>query len=163
MEDKLDDDVENLVQNHGLREVLDALARLCERTHADKKRLRYNVLNRSYDRVGGEDLLTEYALYEYLAAKLGYPAIPHHYLPRMKTWHGHELDNVSKTVGDHKIRAYREMGMTPEEVIQIVKRSCLKDAKGEFSLDNIQPRPMLVDTVTEHHEPSVIAPQGYWV
>lgn len=92
--------------------------------------------------IRGEDLISEFALYEYFVDLLGLPRVRHTYLPRLCAPKG-ELTDLSKTAGNFKIKALREMGMAPEQVMLILRNSCLIHTEEFFSIGNIRETPYL--------------------
>jgi glutamyl/glutaminyl-tRNA synthetase len=92
----------------------------------------------------GHDLLSRYSLYCYVCETLGLPIPRQVFLPRLVYDDGGQVGAVSKHGGAMRIVALREAGMQPGRVLELLRRACLKDWQGEWSLDNIQPRPALL-------------------
>lgn len=93
--------------------------------------------------IRGEDLITEFALYEYFVDLLGLPRVRHVYLPRLHSQT--ELSNLSKTAGNYKISDLRDKGFTPAQVRHIIAKACLCDPRGPWSISNIKTDPKLVE------------------
>lgn len=94
--------------------------------------------------IAGEELLDRFSLYMYMAGRLHIPVIKHVYLPRLRDVETDgELDTVSKTRENWKIRTLREDGMTADDVTQLLRRSCMIDATGDWNYPNIKPRPRI--------------------
>jgi len=95
--------------------------------------------------IAGEDLLPRHNLYCHMAHVFGFHQIQHIYIPRLVAVRGGQLDNVSKTNGAHKVSAMRDRGMSAEEVIQLLRRSCLVNPDGDWSVDNLLQRPIIAE------------------
>lgn len=92
--------------------------------------------------VRGIDLITEFAFYEYFVDIMGLPRVHHVYLPRLRDSSG-ELSNLSKTVGNWKIRELRDRGREPDEIKRLLAVSCLSNPNGPWSIDNVKLNPVL--------------------
>lgn len=92
--------------------------------------------------VRGLELLQENALYMYACAMFGYPEPKMIYLPRMMANDGSQLSDISKTAGNWKIRDLRDRGITPAEILDILRRSCLKNVGGTWEANNIKGAPV---------------------
>jgi len=93
--------------------------------------------------IRGEDLLTEYALYYNFCDRWGLPRPEHAYLARMTMADGADmLPQISKTTGNNKIKSYRDNGVTAEELLDKLRKACLKDPKGEWIIANLKARPV---------------------
>lgn len=91
--------------------------------------------------IRGEELATEYSLYEYYCDLMDIPHPLHIYLPRLQTCAG----NISKTNGGYKVCEMLENGWSPEQVLDKLKMSCLKDTGGEWLISNIKEHPLWVN------------------
>jgi glutamyl/glutaminyl-tRNA synthetase len=94
--------------------------------------------------VRGLELLQENSLYMYLCGIFGY-RVPKRmiYIPRLMTREGRELTDVSKTRGKWKIQDLRNRGVTPEEILDLLRRSCLVDPDGPWLAKNVKLNPVL--------------------
>lgn len=94
----------------------------------------------------GDELMSRYALYCWMSEQLGLPLIQHVYLPRLRDKPGAngELDIIAKTVGNHKLKTYRDRGMTPQDIEYLLRQSCLVDPAGEWDYRNVKPQPRLI-------------------
>lgn len=90
--------------------------------------------------IRGDDLSSEYALYEYFRGKCGWSNINHWYLPRLKVM---ETEEISKTKGNFIIKDLRKQGYTAEQLIESLKKSTLVDPDLGFIPNNISPHPMI--------------------
>jgi glutamyl/glutaminyl-tRNA synthetase len=90
----------------------------------------------------GMDLLPRFALYSEVSILLGLPLIPQIFLPRLRG--KGELDDVKKTNGTHRIAAYRDAGWKPQEVVKLLRMSCLDDPDGDWDWRNIKASPQVV-------------------
>jgi len=93
--------------------------------------------------IRGMELLSENGHYLYLCALFGFAPPTMWYIPRLMTATASDLGDVSKTAGNWKIKDIRERGHSPEKVREVLRRSCLTDLNYGWSLDNINPRPVL--------------------
>ncbi len=109
--------------------------------------------------IRGEDLLSEYALYQHFCDRFGFPRPKHIYLPRLMAARAdaaradaemanensedgfQELDTVSKTQGKWKIATLRDDGMTPSDIRRVLSVACLDDRAGKWDWRNIRWRP----------------------
>lgn len=92
--------------------------------------------------IRGEDLLTEYSLYTYFLDLIGLPRVKQTYLPRLKTDNGSELSPISKNFGNYKLTDQVDI-LGVKGVIDLLKKSCLKDSSKDFTVDNIKCAPAL--------------------
>lgn len=91
--------------------------------------------------VRGDDLRSEFSLYQHYRAEFGLPEIPHYYLPRLYQTNGGIL---SKFHGARPVLAYREGGWSPDAVKGLLAQCALKDKSRGWRLDNVQRSPRLV-------------------
>lgn len=92
----------------------------------------------------GDELLSRYSLYQWMAEQLNVPQIKHIYLPRLRgRSQGGELDHVSKTRGNHKLSRFMEARNAPKEVRFVLREACLTNFAGEWDWQNIRPQPRL--------------------
>ena len=107
------------------------------------------------DIIRGVELLAFHSLYVYLCSLLGFSFPRWYYMPRLMAPASEELSagynpntfrsaNVSKTVGNWQVQDLRNAGVTPAQVRLILRRSCLKDPDGRWTIDNIKSHPTLV-------------------
>lgn len=101
----------------------------------------YHGINRV---IVGDDLRSRFSLYCYCCEVMGLPVPRQTFVPRLVCDNGGQIDSVSKTGGQWKIATLRERGMQPLEVLELLRRACLKDWGGAWSLDNIAAQPMLL-------------------
>jgi glutamyl/glutaminyl-tRNA synthetase len=94
-------------------------------------------------KIRGDDLISEYALYSYFCDLWQLPQPVQWFLPRLFTESGNKLSNVSKTSGNWKLSSFYERGIRPQDLIENLKNYCLKDSKGEWTLDNVEPYPVI--------------------
>lgn len=89
--------------------------------------------------IRGQDLCTEYSLYEYYCDILGINHPRHVYLPRLRWLNG----DVSKTNGGFKVNDFIVNGRwTPDHLIWKLKEACLKDPKENWHINNIKEYPI---------------------
>jgi glutamyl/glutaminyl-tRNA synthetase len=100
--------------------------------------------------IRGNDLLTEYALYEYFADLMGLPRIRQIFLPRLVYSDGSELAGMSKTEGNCSIQELQQKGWTAGEVMELLKKSCLKNQDLPFAIDNIVSEPKVLECDLKH-------------
>lgn len=98
--------------------------------------------------IRGEDLITEFALYEYFVDMLGLPRVAHHYVPRLRAPEKDianvaKISSISKTEGGYKLHQLRRLGISPKDIRKILSASCLEDESYGFILGNIKDRPIL--------------------
>jgi glutamyl/glutaminyl-tRNA synthetase len=93
----------------------------------------------------GHDLLSRYGLYCHCCERMGLPIPKQTFVPRLTYDHGGQIDAVSKTDGRWKVATLRDRGYTPDRVMEVLRHACLRDRGGEWSLDNIQPHPILLE------------------
>jgi glutamyl/glutaminyl-tRNA synthetase len=92
--------------------------------------------------IRGEDLLSEYSLYNYFCDLWAIRTPKHVYLPRLRLPDGSEMQTeISKTSGNFKIEAYRKAGMKPEKLLAKMREACLIDPDGEWLIKNIKRSP----------------------
>ncbi len=98
--------------------------------------------------IRGTEWIQEHFLYMYFCAVLGFPYPKCHYIPRLLAINesGSLLPpkEISKTIGNWKMKDLRDAGVTPDEVRSILRESCMLDPKGSWSLDNIKAQPRLI-------------------
>ncbi len=93
--------------------------------------------------IRGLELLQENALYLYLCGIFGYSQPRMIYIPRLMAQDGQEMTNISKTRGDWKIGDLRERGVRPEEILDLLRTSCLVDPHGGWQVSNVKNNPVL--------------------
>lgn len=95
--------------------------------------------------IRGREILTEFSLYAHLFRVYTDDRSPpplQVFLPRLMDGIGHELSDVSKTRGRWKVRDLMQ-SMSPDVVDQLLRRSCLTDPDGEWTVDNVRQKPVL--------------------
>lgn len=91
--------------------------------------------------IRGEDLVSEFSLYKYFCDMFRIDSPTHVYLPRMRL--SGENRDLSKHNRFGTIKEGRDLGLTPSNIIDMVRVACLKDPGGAFSIENIKERPTL--------------------
>ena len=91
--------------------------------------------------IRGEELGTEYSLYEYYCDLMDLPHPVHIYLPRLQGLDG----NISKSHGGYKGRDMMARGWTKEQILEKLGESCLKNPHGGWFISNIKERPTWID------------------
>ena len=92
--------------------------------------------------IRGDDLISEFSLYQYFCQLLDAPLVRHTYMPRLQPRSG-RMDTISKSQGGFTIWGALERYGGPDGVMEILGVACLKDPDGHFSVDNIKPQPAL--------------------
>lgn len=95
--------------------------------------------------IRGMDLLDEFALYAYWCDRFRIHTVYHVYLPRLVLADGEDpayYGNVSKTHGVLTVRQQRDEGRTAEELLKILRWSCLVDPSGPWSVENVTEQPV---------------------
>jgi len=111
--------------------------------HLTAERVIYDALSNITYVIRGEDLLTEYGIYYHFCDLWGLPRPEHAYLARMTMADGAEmLPQISKTTGNNKIKSYRESGMKADELLDKLRKACLKNPDGEWIISNLKARPV---------------------
>jgi glutamyl/glutaminyl-tRNA synthetase len=94
--------------------------------------------------VRGEDLITEYALYEYYVEKFGFPKVVHWYLPRLMILDGENVVEMSKTKENGDVARYLAFCEgSYEDLVKLLKRSYLKNPAGTWEIQNVKENPVL--------------------
>lgn len=101
----------------------------------------YDFLSGSNLIIRGDDLLDEWSLYYYFCDIWGIPFPRQVFLKRLQKADGGEMLDVSKTRGGDTIRAYRESGVSPKDLIAALAKICLVDPKGPWLIENLQLEP----------------------
>jgi glutamyl/glutaminyl-tRNA synthetase len=94
--------------------------------------------------VRGDDLRSEFALYQYFRAEFGLEEVDHYFLPRL---YGPNDEIISKFHGAQPLTAYRKAGWTPADIIEALARSALKEPARGWRLDNVKARPRLIEAL----------------
>jgi len=92
--------------------------------------------------IRGDDLRSEFSLYQHYRTLLGLKEIEHYYLPRIYSDAG---GIVSKFHGAQSILAYRDAGWTRDDIIEGLAQSALKDPADGWRLTNVKREPRLVE------------------
>jgi len=92
--------------------------------------------------IRGEDMVPEANLYSFFESQLGLLRPHQVYLPRLMTKRGRELAElgISKTFGTYQLQTQLDKFGT-DEVLSLLKNSCLIDSEGEFFVENIKGNP----------------------
>ena len=90
--------------------------------------------------IRGDDLRSEFGLYQHYRRLLRLEPITHYYLPRLCT---HEDGQVSKFFNARSVLDYRDDGWNKDDLIELLARSALKDPAKGWRLDNVQRYPRL--------------------
>lgn len=91
--------------------------------------------------VRGDDLLTEYSLYEHFRTLFDLPPVKHVYLPQLVAGTG----GIGKSIGGYTISEYRALGWQPAQVLELLGRSCLQHWPNGWTLPNIKRQPRLAE------------------
>lgn len=94
--------------------------------------------------IRGFDLVTENNFYEFCCDLLGIIPPHMHYLPRLVKKDGGQLIPLSKTEGGFKISDYRNRGYKPDDVLDLLRQSCLIDPSGSWLISNVKDNPIWV-------------------
>lgn len=94
--------------------------------------------------IRGEDLMTEFCLYDYFCDVLRLPTPEHVYISRLKLYDGEE---ISKTNGFPSIKKLFEMGLGEKDIIDVLRESALINPQGNFVVRNIKPDPRLPEGI----------------
>lgn len=96
--------------------------------------------------IRGNDLLTEFSLYCYWVERFRLYRTYHIYLPRLLLASGDDPTymgcSVTKTHGALTVRSLKEEGWTPDRILGQLRKSCLIDPLGDWSVENIKERPV---------------------
>ena len=90
--------------------------------------------------IRGDDLRSEFSLYQHYRAELQLPEITHYYMPRL---YGHEDEIVSKFHGAKSILEYKKLGWKPDDIIGLLAQSALVDPVRGWQLTNVKRYPRL--------------------
>ena len=97
--------------------------------------------------IRGLEWLPEQWLYMYFCSVLGFPFPKCYYVFRLyaidEKGSRYPPKDISKTIGNWRLRDLRDAGITREEILHILQESCLLDPEGAWSLDNIKGLPRL--------------------
>lgn len=91
--------------------------------------------------IRGEELGTEYSLYEYYCDLMGFRHPLHIYLPRLQGLDG----NISKSHGGYKVQAMLDNGWTKEQILDKLGQACLKNPRSGWFISNVKERPTWID------------------
>jgi glutamyl/glutaminyl-tRNA synthetase len=95
--------------------------------------------------IRGIDLLTEHHLYMYFCALFGYPFPKCYYLPRLMAIRSGRRVNISKTDGNWRIADFKGAGRSPDEVRDLLNRSCKICPDEPWYITNIKESPVVAD------------------
>ncbi|MCK9458549.1 MAG: glutamate--tRNA ligase family protein [Proteobacteria bacterium] len=96
--------------------------------------------------IRGEDLLSEYSLYCHFCTLLDIPIPALYFLPKLMQQKNNvitDLSDVSKTAGNFKIADCRNDGYTPQDIVEMLAKSCLINMEDGWKYDNIKQRPTI--------------------
>lgn len=95
--------------------------------------------------IRGRELITEFALYEYLWYLIwgGERKPVQVFLPRLRLADGAELADISKTRGNYKLADLRAKGFAAEEVRLLLAAVCLKDIAASWEVENVKEEPVI--------------------
>ena len=111
--------------------------------HNTQKKVYLDALEGITHLIRGDDLITEFSLYEYFRDLAGIPQVEHIYIPRLRISDLPLAPSMSKTFGTYGIASVtRKYGR--DDVIDILRRSCLEDPDKPFAYLNIKEKPSLV-------------------
>lgn len=89
--------------------------------------------------IRGEDFVTEYSLYRYFCDVFG-KKYPHFvFLPRLESLRG----DISKTNGGYSLTELRGQGYKPEEIIDLLRKACLRFPWNGWGFENLRPNPKI--------------------
>ena len=94
--------------------------------------------------IRGIDLLSENAFYEYVCEILGVFPPRAVYMPRMVLPDGQQFAQLSKTEGTGRIEDYRTKGYHPDDVLELLRKSCLIDHSGPWLIQNVKDKPVWI-------------------
>jgi len=92
--------------------------------------------------IRGDDLRSEFSLYQHFRKQMGLPEIAHYYLPRV---YGSNDEIVSKFYGARTILEYKKADWQPSTIIELLERSVLKEPSEGWHLANVKRYPRLVE------------------
>lgn len=93
--------------------------------------------------IRGVDIVTEYALYEYVCEMHDLPRVRQTFIPRLKRLVGDIALQLSKTNGGSTIRSLvKKHG--EDGVIDALRSACLIDPGGDFAIENLMPEPVII-------------------
>jgi glutamyl/glutaminyl-tRNA synthetase len=90
--------------------------------------------------VRGDDLRSEFSLYQHYRTLFGLKEIEHYYLPRV---YGPDDQIVSKFYGARHILDYQDKGWRPADIIELLAESALKNPADGWQLTNVKRYPRL--------------------
>lgn len=93
--------------------------------------------------IRGDDLTTEFALYCHFCHCLAIPIPQMYFVPKLVQPSGEDLTDMSKTAGENKIIDFKNAGYTPEELVAMLGRCCLKIPEHGWNLNNVKKTPIL--------------------
>ena len=92
--------------------------------------------------IRGVDLISENSLYTYFCDVFGLQFPRMVYLPRLSLPGNAEIQpDVSKTIGGHKIKQYRQK-MTAIELENKLREACLINPGGDWAIENVKANPV---------------------
>lgn len=90
--------------------------------------------------IRGTDLMIEQFWYVSLCHMMDLPVPEIIYVPVVTFEDGRKL---SKTLGATTIKQLRDQGMSAEDVLKLIRETCLKDPQGEICFKNVKTNPIL--------------------
>ena len=91
--------------------------------------------------IRGEDLLTEFGIYEYFVELFEYREMRHTYLPRVMIYDGHKFIHIAKSQGDKYSIQNMLDHYAPRNILEKLRKGCLKDPEGQWTADNVALEP----------------------
>lgn len=92
--------------------------------------------------IRGDDLRSEFALYQHYRAGFGLPEIKHYYLPRL---YGPKREIVSKFHKARPVLDFKADGWTPDDIREALAQSALREPSEGWRLDNVKQQPRLIE------------------
>jgi len=92
--------------------------------------------------IRGVDLISEFGIYEYFRELFEYPEMRHTYLPRVMIFDGKRFSHLAKSLGDQYSLRNLLQRLDPRDIVNKLRKGCLKNPESPFSADNValQPR-----------------------
>ena len=90
--------------------------------------------------IRGDDLRSEFALYQHWRKWLNLSEIDHYYMPRM---YAHDDAIISKFQGAKSILEYKQLGWLPADILDLLAKSALKQPDEGWNVYNVKREPRL--------------------
>ena len=94
--------------------------------------------------VRGDDLRSEFSLYQHYRVRFGLPIIDHYYMPRL---YGPKQEIIKKFYGSKSVLDYKKEGWRPQDLIDYLAESALKDPADGWKLTNVKQYPRLLEDI----------------